>query len=239
MNEQQQYDQDDLEHLKPDQFSLRGMLIAMTVVAAVLAVVRPVMRQLSTELIALLLGASLLGGILWWVRLYRRSRNLPQALAIAGEISMVVRRRRDWRAIVLTLVVGISLALYGGYGIHRFLSMGGGFASTIAAVFVFGGVFNVLNYVTMNVPPYCGFFENGFFAGPSYVPWENVHRDQWHYDRQGPCLEFRNSHWRLLKFRVHEQDCAAVEKVLLQVRPKYHGAVVRRAAQVLKDATEK
>lgn len=232
-------DADELDFLRPVQFSLRGLMIATAVVAGILAVAGPILRAYPLTKLAVLACAVSLGVGLWWGRVVRESIQLRRGKVRCGPIRLVIEHRRDgWeiaRKIGACLFLGyISLCMIGVITFDGDGSRGQLFAKLVGAIAFVFCVAALLTIVTTRLRPCCVLCEYGFFRGTRYESWKNVQGVEWKSDKHGPSLEIRGDDWYLLEFPVYAEHVLAITKAIEQILAKTSaesGAAAARAEE--------
>lgn len=214
----------ELDFLKPNQYSIRGMLIATAVMAGLLAVVGPTLRERSVGTVVLAVAAFLLGVLLWWVVMTLDVAQVRGGQAICGRVLLVVERRVRRQA-VAERFYSYSFLIVLGAGFFLILVredsyLGRGLVSVGLAVVIAV----LLSIATNERHRYCVICEHGFFCGPSFYRWTEVQKDRWTEKSLGTggWLELRGHDRLLMEFPVYEKHVDAIEKALVQARPRYH-----------------
>lgn len=223
---------EDLDPTKVLQFSLQRLLLITTLVAIGLAFAGPWLRQFSPRPVAYVIGASILGIVLWWGNLLQLSARLRRAHSNSGDLVMAVSSRPNRWRYALLIASSVILIVPGCQFTYYFLrdstqDMPLSFSNVMCLAFVCLSVINVLSYsFFLGSRPHIFFYDKGILVGVRLIYWKKVANDRWHRDKNGQFwLELRSTRWRLLKLHAHKKDIQAINDLLNQVRSQFEKAV--------------
>lgn len=236
-------DEQDPIELKPLQFSLRWVLIAMGAMAVLFAMLAPWLRQFSPQLIGILAVIWIVAVVIFAGIQLLGARYYGQARLDAGAVWIVLERAGHRFQRIFFLVVAVLQVI--GVGVftltlsevlypagsdpdlesarsvspaESFLPQFLGLYALLLWTISFSLSGTLLFMMRSRQAALC---ESGLMHVAMFVPWRKILSDRWQARGDDWRLVFKARFWRSFKLLVPQAERAEVEGILDRVRPAY------------------